>query len=84
MLGRKDEFGSKEEEGPAKPVRMKGGHTKGSGQDMDEEMGGDVDGRSTVEGEGRREHEKAWRMREREAGREEEDMMGKKRRTKAE
>ena len=40
------------------------------GEDMDEEMGGKVDGRRTIEGERRREHEKAWKGGEGEGARE--------------
>ena len=41
---------------------MEVGKTETSGQDMDEEMRGEIDGRSGIESERRREHGKAWRI----------------------
>lgn len=50
---------------------MKEGHPKITGQDMDEEMRGEINGGCAIEVDERREHRKAYRvMNEREAGRE--------------
>ena len=52
---------------------MELGNAKTSGKDVDEEIGGEIDGGSAIEGGGRRGHQKAlWKKRERERGRERE------------
>lgn len=38
---------------------MEVGKAKTRGEEVDEKMGGEVDGRDGIEGEGRREHEQA-------------------------
>lgn len=48
---------------------MKVGKAKIPGEDMDKEMGGEIDDGSAVEGDGRREHGKTLRKKERERGR---------------
>lgn len=52
---------------------MKVGHAKISGEDMNKEMGEEINGCCAIEGERRREHRKTWRMKERERERGRED-----------
>lgn len=64
---------------------MEVGKAEISGQDMDEEMRGEIDGRSGIKGERRREHGKAWRIGKEEwrgRGRGREDMTSSAWRTK--
>lgn len=60
-----DRLGGKEEKGPAEPLGMEVGKMKTSGEDVDEEIRGEIDGGSAIEGEVGREHMKAWRVKER-------------------
>lgn len=74
IFGGTDQVGSKEEE-PAQPLGMKVGKAEISGENVDKEMRGEIDGRRGIKGDGRGEHGKAWRLKEGEEGGRREEVM---------
>lgn len=66
--GRTEPLGGNEEEKPAEPLGMEVGKMQVSREDMYEEIRGEIDGGSAIEGEVRREHMEAYMESEKDEG----------------